>query len=127
VLIAASKYCDTGKLLLETAYRNPIFPLDQASAVVVFDAGGGSFIDLKETTPFVPGKEYSPELEAVVAWQKRNRFLLTVMPKAGLEPRNGSQQVHIQSITYRQFRKKVTTKVTRISANKPSWINPLRR
>ena len=51
--------------------ENPIFPLDQISAAIVFDTMGRSFIDLKETTLFVLGTEYSTALAGVVA--KYNR------------------------------------------------------
>jgi len=51
--------------------ENPIFPLEQISAAVVFDTMGRSFVDLKETTLFVLGTEYSAALAGVVS--KYNR------------------------------------------------------
>jgi hypothetical protein len=51
--------------------ENPIFPLEQISAAIVFDTMGRSFIDLKETTLFVLGTEYSAALAGVVS--KYNR------------------------------------------------------
>jgi hypothetical protein len=51
--------------------ENPIFPLEQISAAIVFDTMGRSFIDLKETTLFVLGTEYSTALAGVVS--KYNR------------------------------------------------------
>jgi hypothetical protein len=56
--------------------ENPIFPLEQISAVLVFDTMGRSFIDLKETTLFVLGTEYSPELASVVARHNRPDMLV---------------------------------------------------
>lgn len=51
--------------------ENPIFPLEQISAAIVFDTMGRSFIDLKATTLFVLGTEYSTALAGVVS--KYNR------------------------------------------------------
>jgi hypothetical protein len=51
--------------------ENPIFPLEQISAAIVFDTMGRSFIDLKETTLFVLGTEYSTALAGVIS--KYNR------------------------------------------------------
>jgi Zn-dependent M28 family amino/carboxypeptidase len=51
--------------------ENPTFPLEQISAAIVFDTMGRSFIDLKATTLFVLGTEYSAALAGVVS--KYNR------------------------------------------------------
>jgi hypothetical protein len=51
--------------------ENPVFPLEQISAAIVFDTMGRSFVDLKETTLFVLGTEYSTALAGVVS--KYNR------------------------------------------------------
>jgi hypothetical protein len=56
--------------------ENPIFPLEQISAVLIFDTMGRSFIDLKETTLFVLGTEYSPELAGVVSKHNRPDMLV---------------------------------------------------
>jgi hypothetical protein len=55
---------------------NPIFPLEQIMSVVVFDTVGRSFIDLKETTLFALGTEYSADLATVVGRQKRTGMLV---------------------------------------------------
>ena len=51
--------------------ENPTFPLEQISAAIVFDTMGRSFIDLKATTLFVLGTEYSTALAGVIS--KYNR------------------------------------------------------
>jgi len=51
--------------------ENPTFPLEQISTAIVFDTMGRSFIDLKATTLFVLGTEYSTALAGVVS--KYNR------------------------------------------------------
>jgi hypothetical protein len=56
--------------------ENPIFPLEQISAVLIFDTMGRSFIDLKETTLFVLGTEYSAELAGVVSKHNRPDMLV---------------------------------------------------
>jgi hypothetical protein len=45
---------------------NPIFPLEQAEAAIIFDTMGRHFLDLKKSTLFVLGSEYSRELAQVV-------------------------------------------------------------
>jgi hypothetical protein len=56
--------------------ENPTFPLEQIAAVLIFDTMGRSFIDLKETTLFVLGTEYSPELAGVVSKHSRPDMLV---------------------------------------------------
>ena len=45
---------------------HPIFPLEQAQAAIIFDTMGGHFLDLKKSTLFVLGSEYSRELAQIV-------------------------------------------------------------
>ena len=56
--------------------ENPIFPLEQISAAIVFDTMGRSFIDLKETTLFVLGTEYSTALAGVISKYNRPATLV---------------------------------------------------
>jgi hypothetical protein len=55
---------------------NPIFPLEQTSAAIIFDTMGRSFIDLKATTLFVLGSEYSSELSRIVEKRTRDGMLV---------------------------------------------------
>jgi len=55
---------------------HPIFPLDQLSAAVIFDTMGRHFLDLKKSTLFVLGTEYSRELAQVVDRRRRPDMLV---------------------------------------------------
>ncbi len=56
--------------------ENPVFPLEQISAAIVFDTMGRNFMDLKESTLFVLGTEYSTALAGVVSKYNRPDTLL---------------------------------------------------
>jgi len=56
--------------------ENPIFPLEQITAAIVFDTLGRSFLDLKQTFLFVLGTEYSAELSRVVDKYDRDGLLV---------------------------------------------------
>jgi Zn-dependent M28 family amino/carboxypeptidase len=55
---------------------HPIFPLEQLSAAFVFDTMGRHFLDLKKSTLFVLGAEYSKELAQVVDRRARADMLV---------------------------------------------------
>jgi hypothetical protein len=55
---------------------NPVFPLEQLSAALVFDTMGRHFLDLKKSTLFVLGAEYSRELAQVVERRSRPDMLV---------------------------------------------------
>ena len=55
---------------------NPLIPLQETLAVLVFDTLGRSFIDLKQTTLFALGTEYSPELSSLVTRSNRAGMLV---------------------------------------------------
>jgi hypothetical protein len=55
---------------------NPVFPLEQISAAIIMDTMGRSFMDLKETTLFVLGTEYSSALAGVLAKNTRPDMLV---------------------------------------------------
>jgi hypothetical protein len=55
---------------------NPLLPLEETMAVLVFDTMGRSFIDLKQTTLFALGTENSRELAGVVSRHFRNGMLV---------------------------------------------------
>ena len=46
--------------------QNPVYPIEDALAVVIMDTMGRSFIDLDRWTLIVLGSEFSPELRSVV-------------------------------------------------------------
>ena len=55
---------------------HPIFPLEQTEAAIIFDTMGRHFLDLKKSTLFVLGTEYSRELEQVVRRHGRPDMLV---------------------------------------------------
>ena len=55
---------------------HPIFPLEQLSAAIIFDTMGRHFLDLKTSTLFVLGTEYSTELGQVVTRRSRPDMLV---------------------------------------------------
>ena len=55
---------------------NPVYPLDQLSAAMIFDTMGRHFLDLKKSTLFVLGAEYSKELGQVVQRRARSDMLV---------------------------------------------------
>jgi hypothetical protein len=55
---------------------NPVFPLEQLSAALIFDTMGRHFLDLKKSTLFVLGAEYSRELAQVVERRARPDMLV---------------------------------------------------
>jgi hypothetical protein len=55
---------------------NPVFPLEQLSAALIFDTMGRHFLDLKSSTLFVLGAEYSRELAQVVDRRARPDMLV---------------------------------------------------
>jgi len=75
--------------------ENPIFPLERLSAAIVFDTMGRSFIDLKETTLFVLGTEYSSALAGVVSKYHRPDTLVAgadlIGPRSDFAPFAGHQ------------------------------------
>jgi hypothetical protein len=55
---------------------HPVFPLEQLSAALIFDTMGRHFLDLKTSTLFVLGAEYSRELAQVVERRARPDMLV---------------------------------------------------
>ena len=55
---------------------NPIFPLDQVAAAIIFDTLGRHFLDLKKSTLFVLGSEYSTDLAQIVERRRRPDMLV---------------------------------------------------
>jgi Peptidase family M28 len=55
---------------------HPIFPLEQIEAAVIFDTMGRHFLDLRKSTMFVLGSEYSRELSQVVERRGRPDMLV---------------------------------------------------
>jgi hypothetical protein len=55
---------------------HPIFPLEQLAAAVIFDTMGRHFLDLKTSTLFVLGTEYSTELGQIVDRRSRPDMLV---------------------------------------------------
>lgn len=56
--------------------ENPVYPLDDAVAVVIMDTMGRSFIDLERWTLIVLGTEFSPELRSVVMQHRSSEMAL---------------------------------------------------
>jgi len=56
--------------------NHPIFPLEQAEAALIFDTMGRHFLDLKRSTLFVLGTEYSNELAQIVGRHGRADMLV---------------------------------------------------
>jgi hypothetical protein len=55
---------------------HPVFPLEQLSAALILDTMGRHFLDLKKSTLFVLGAEYSRELAQVVERRARPDMLV---------------------------------------------------
>jgi len=55
---------------------NPIFPLNQVTAAIIFDTMGRHFLDLKKSTLFVLGTEYSTDLAQIVERRRRPDMLV---------------------------------------------------
>jgi hypothetical protein len=55
---------------------NPIFPLEKLETAIIFDTLGRHFLDLKASTLFVLGTEYSPELAQIVERRGRADMLV---------------------------------------------------
>ena len=55
---------------------HPIFPLEQVQAAIIFDTMGRHFLDLKKSTLFVLGSEYSRELAQIVNRRGRPDMLV---------------------------------------------------
>jgi len=55
---------------------NPVVPLEQLSAAMIFDTMGRHFLDLRKSTLFVLGTEYSKELAQVVERRARPDMLV---------------------------------------------------
>jgi len=55
---------------------HPIYPLEQLSAALIFDTMGRHFLDLKKSTLFVLGAEYSRDLAQVVERHARPDMLV---------------------------------------------------
>ena len=55
---------------------HPIFPLEQTAAAAIFDTMGRHFLDLKRSTLFVMGTEYSRELMQIVNRRARPDMLV---------------------------------------------------
>jgi hypothetical protein len=55
---------------------HPIFPLEQTAAAAIFDTIGRHFLDLKRSTLFVMGTEYSKELMQIVNRRARPDMLV---------------------------------------------------
>ena len=56
--------------------NNPVYPLENASAVVILDTMGRSFADLNQWTLVVFGSEFSPELSQVLADLRKPEMIL---------------------------------------------------
>ncbi len=80
---------------------HPPFPLGDASAIVIFDTMGRSFMDLSTWTLFVLGAEYSKELGDVV--QKRSRPDMLVIGADLIGPRSDFAPFALKRIPYLFF------------------------
>jgi len=65
---------------------NPLYPLANAQAAIIFDTMGRQFMDLSSWTMFVLGAEYSKDLAAVV--EKRTRADMLVAGTDLIGPRS---------------------------------------
>jgi hypothetical protein len=80
---------------------NPLYPLDQAQAVIVFDTMGRPFMDLSTWTMFVLGSEYSMELAGVI--QKRSRPEMLIVGTDLIGPRSDFAPFAVKKIPYLFF------------------------
>jgi hypothetical protein len=80
---------------------NPIYPLDQTQAVIVFDTMGRPFMDLSTWTMFVLGSEYSTELAGVI--QKRSRSDMLVVGTDLIGPRSDFAPFAVKKVPYLFF------------------------
>jgi hypothetical protein len=55
---------------------HPVFPLEQIVTAIVFDTMGRHFVDLKKSTLFVLGTEYSAELAQILERRKQPDMLV---------------------------------------------------
>ncbi len=56
--------------------RSPVYPLEEARAVIIMDTMGRSFVDLERWTLVVFGTEFSPELASIVERRRTPEMLL---------------------------------------------------
>jgi hypothetical protein len=80
---------------------NPIYPIDQVQAAIIFDTMGRTFIDLSSWTMFVLGAEYSSELAAVI--QKRARPEMLIVGTDLIGPRSDFAPFAVKRIPYLFF------------------------
>jgi hypothetical protein len=80
---------------------NPIYPLEQTHAVIVFDTMGRPFMDLSTWTMFVLGSEYSTELAGVI--EKRSRPEMLVVGTDLIGPRSDFAPFAVKKIPYLFF------------------------
>ena len=81
--------------------REPVYPLENATAVVVLDTLGRSFGDLEEWTLVVFGTEFSPELRSVIQGRQTPEMLLLGTDLLG--PRSDFAPFAAQQIPYLFF------------------------
>jgi hypothetical protein len=80
---------------------HPLYPLENAAAVIILDTMGRSFIDLRTAALFVLGTEYSKELAEVV--QKRARPEMVVIGTDLIGPRSDFAPFALKRVPYLFF------------------------
>lgn len=80
---------------------HPLYPLQNASAAIVFDTMGRTFMDLSSWTLFVLGTEYSKELASIV--QKRSRPEMLVVGTDLIGPRSDFAAFALKHVPYLFF------------------------
>jgi hypothetical protein len=81
--------------------ENPILPLKDALAAIIFDTMGRNFIDLSFSTMFVLGTEYSPELAQIVG--KRGNSNMLVVGTDLIGPRSDFAPFAVKQVPYLFF------------------------
>ena len=80
---------------------NPLYPLANAQAAIIFDTMGRQFMDLSSWTMFVLGAEYSKDLAAVV--EKRTRADMLVAGTDLIGPRSDFAGFALKKVPYLFF------------------------
>ncbi|MBI4474191.1 MAG: M28 family peptidase, partial [Acidobacteria bacterium] len=80
---------------------NPIYPLEKASAAIIFDTMGRTFMDLSNWTLFVLGSEYSKELAGII--EKRSRPEMLVAGTDLIGPRSDFAPFALKKVPFLFF------------------------
>src|SRR5687767_14047837 len=103
ISIVAIAFDDEEAGLIGSRYYtdNPLYPLDQIQAAIIFDTMGRPFIDLTAWTMFVLGSENSSELASVI--QKRSRNDMLVAGSDLIGPRSDFAPFALKKVPYLFF------------------------